>query len=468
MTFLNFFLHSKEKMLLCEATGIDLVIENLYFPSNILNLAWITSPIRINSLTVISDQELIVNEYTLKSITNNLFTDMRSLHLSNILFQYTNNSHFFERFADIIEKLSFQSISNVKFPKILNEIPLRTLKSLDLSNNNFKTELNEYFFTEMYQIQRIVLKQCMIEQFDPNTFTNVLGSIELIDLNENRLKRLPEGFAAALNLDSRLLTIKLSQNPWECSCDEYSSTFKYIKCLEKCTQATDRSDNRKMIVHPTKNKSYQARSVQDSNTIELQCEDLNDSEKTETVSVKRPTHNIQITMQDDKKLIVNAYGPKDGYLLWFNDSLALSMKDDAMISKYIQCSDLSTLELDNVTPGATYIFCVISPNGNDQISPFNCVAYYVNTKVDIDVDTNEVWISEDQKVSAIGLASGLLFVFIWLGAMFGTCMIRKYPNWLDGGKDVIIVDNSNRFDKRSSCAISSAYSIDDNNAIDYG
>lgn len=378
------------------------------------------------------------------------FDQLIELHLSDVNVYGSSDT---DKKNSTLKLLSIHRSENRDLNALIHQFPVKSLEILDLSDNSIPNQLNRFFFVNMSNIHEIHLKNCQIQKFPFDTFLFVYKTIQLIDLTGNNLMKLPTGFSSIFpeQILSNQLTVRFDNNPWMCKCTKENLAAE-LNCLENC-------------------RMFSGRGLNDINdkaddVIELQCEDLSDSSKTELVLLKKQTHNITIEPKGESLLGITVTGPKDAYLIWYNDSFAFNSNNEKNIADYMHCNDRPKFELA-VSQNSTYTFCVLTSNLDDAISPFNCVAYYVNPKSSNSINPELVWITNGQKgmVYAIVITSILLLMIF--GILLGIFLIRKYPHLLKERHSPYLIDNSNRFSKRNSCTSSSVFSVDDNNTMDY-
>lgn len=155
-------------------------------------------------------------------------------------------------------------------------------------------------------------------------------------------------------------------------------------------------------------------------------------------------------------------------LIWFGDTAASATLDHELSADDIGCIMLSQTynEISGLTLDTTYTFCIFE-NASATVSPFDCVAYYLPPKY-VSEEDRPVWISKDDQTAVILIGSGAFVVFLWLGIMLGVWLIRRYPNWLKGAKNLIIVNSEgNSKGNGSGHRPSDQFSVEDNNSIVY-
>lgn len=359
-----------------------------------------------------------------------------------------------QKFNSTLKSLGIHRSGNVNLNTVIHQFPLHVLETLDLSYNPMPNQLNRFFFVNMTNLQKIKLTNCHLEYFPPDTFHFVRSTIKSIDLRANHLTRLSSGFSLTFPQSKiNKLAIELDNNPWLCNCDANRLVSAKLICLENCkVSITGRSGNDQM--EPS------------DDLIELQCEDLSDGGKSETVYLKKQTHNITIEPKSELVLKITVEGPPNAYLIWYNDSFAFNMDNEQNIAEYMHCNDRPNFELP-VSQNSTYTFCVLTSSENDAISPFNCVAYYVNPKSNSTIDPELVWITNSDKGMVFGIVITFILLLMFCGIFLGIFLIRKYPNLLKESNSPYLIDNSNRFSKRNSCTSSSVFSVEDNNNMEY-
>lgn len=382
------------------------------------------------------------------------FDQLSELVLSNVtVINDAENLLCDHKFNSTLKSLSIHHNQNNNINALIHQFPLHVLETLNLSYNSIPNQLNRFFFLNMTNLQTINLSNCQLQFFPSDTFYFVRNTIKAIDLRANHLIRLPSGFSSTFPQPRfNQLTIELDNNPWLCNCDANQFISAKMICLEDCKiSITGRSVREQ---------------TESDELIELQCEDLSDSEKTETVYLKKQTHNITIEPKSELMLSITVEGPPNAYLIWYNDSFAFNMDNDQNIAEYMHCNDRPNFELP-VSQNSTYTFCVLTSSENDQISPFNCVAYYVNPKSNSSIDPELVWITNSDKGKVFGIVITFIVLLMFCGIFLGIFLIRKYPNLLKESSPPYLIDNSNQFSKRNSCTSSSVFSVEDNNTMEY-
>ncbi|XP_055315911.1 uncharacterized protein LOC129575831 [Sitodiplosis mosellana] len=432
------------------ANGLDLKIRDL----SQLPLLDESLPIRKLNIEPETETENDIDiDIDIDTFYQKPFDQLTELHMSNVMVYGTTEANKSNA------KLKLLSIHRDRGNRDLNELihqfPVQSLETLDLSANSLPNQLNRFYFVNMTALREILLIDCQIEQFPFDTFHFVRNTIQLINLTGNRLIKLAPGFLSTIPEPTlNQLTIRLDNNPWMCRCFTASLSQRLL-CLENCRPSIGgRSSN-------GVNKRVEADGV-----VELQCEDLSDSTKTEVVLLKKQTHNITIEPKDELLLRIMVTGPPNAYLIWYNDSFAFNMDNDQRIADYMHCNDRPKFELA-VIENSTYTFCVLTSSESDAISPFNCVAYYVNPKSSNSTDPDLVWFTNGQKGMVYAIVISSILVLMIFGILLGIFLIRKYPHLLKDHQSPYLLDNSNRFSKRSSCTSSSVFSVEDNNTIDY-
>lgn len=183
--------------------------------------------------------------------------------------------------------------------------------------------------------------------------------------------------------------------------------------------------------------------------VDVQCVDYADKQYTETKQIKCRSYNVQITRVSET--VLNVFIEKAGnhdnlVLIWFNDSIVNTVIDYELTTQDINCviADTENISVTNLAQDTTYTFCVFQSN-ELTVSPFDCIGYYLWPMDDDSLQNPEdtVWISNDDKTSAILAACGIFVVCLWFGLLLGVCLIRRYPNWLRGTKNVVIVEGRN-------------------------
>lgn len=194
--------------------------------------------------------------------------------------------------------------------------------------------------------------------------------------------------------------------------------------------------------------------------VDVQCVDYADKLYTETKQIKCRAYNVQITRISETVLNVFIENPENRVnlvLIWFNDSIVNTVIDYELTTHDISCviADTENVKVTNLIEDTTYTFCIFESN-ELTVSPFDCIGYYLWPMGDDNLQNPEdtVWISNDDKTSAILAACGIFIACLWFGLILGVYLIRRYPNWLRGAKNVVVVEGrKNKRSKRRSTSI---------------
>lgn len=408
----------------------------------------------IRKLTIAPESENYIDiDIDIETFYQEPFDQITELHLSNVEVYGTTEA---DKSNGNLKFLGIHRSANRDLNALIHLFPIKSLVTLNLSENSLPTQLNRFFFVNMTNVREILLVNCQIQQLPFDTFHFVRKTIQLIDLSANRLLKIAPGFLSTFSEQNlNQLTIRFDNNPWMCECVNGDLAHQ-ILCLEHC-----RASITKRSAPDDENERPDTDDV-----IELQCEDLSDSTKTEVVLLKKQTHNITIEPKGESLLGITITGPPNAFLIWYKDSFAFNMDSDQSIADYMNCNDRQKFELA-VQQNSTYTFCVLTSSEDDAISPFNCLSYYVNPKSSNSIDPELVWITNGQKGMVYGIVITSILVLMFFGILLGIFLIRKYPHLLKEHQSPYLIDNSNRFSKRSSCTSSSVFSVDDNNTMDY-
>lgn len=195
---------------------------------------------------------------------------------------------------------------------------------------------------------------------------------------------------------------------------------------------------------------------------DITCVDYKDKEWRETITVQYNRYISEISAPKPDTLCVTFENvPSKSVLMWFNDTVTSTVLDYEITVDDISCVPLveNNTCISGLTANVTYTFCVIE-NGLSTVSPFDCAAFFLPPP-EAD-DLNGMWISADNQTPFILIASGVFIIFMWIGIILGVYVIRRYPNWLKGAKNLVIVDSDSNTHRKSDDP-----SIEDNTAIPY-
>lgn len=191
---------------------------------------------------------------------------------------------------------------------------------------------------------------------------------------------------------------------------------------------------------------------------DVQCVDYADKLYTETKTIKCRQYNVKITRLSETTLnvfIEQTPQQNNLVLVWFNDSIVNNVIDYELTTHDIRCviADTANVVVTGLFQDTTYTFCIFQSR-ELTVSPFDCIGYYMWPMEDGNLQHEDdfIWISVDEKALSILAAGGILVGCLWLGLLLGVFLIRRYPSWLRGSKNVVIVEGrkSKKARKRSS------------------
>lgn len=204
--------------------------------------------------------------------------------------------------------------------------------------------------------------------------------------------------------------------------------------------------------------------------VDIECVDYADNSYTESITVQCRQHTIEISVFSPDTLCVKFEQRLPNFvLMWFNDTATSTVHDYEMSADDINCLMLTqeVNYINELTVDTTYTFCIFE-NTSTTVSPFDCVAYYLPpTDYDEGSDSSPVWISKDERTPVILTGAGAFVVLVWLGIVLGVWLIRRYPNWLKGAKNLVIVDSEVKKPNGSLHRRSDEFSVEDNNSVVY-
>ncbi|XP_042305782.1 leucine-rich repeat-containing protein 19 [Sceloporus undulatus] len=125
---------------------------------------------------------------------------------------------------------------------------LSELAILDLSNN-FITTVEQAAFAGLNKLTALYLQNNNIAQIDSNVFT-LLGSLKILNLQKNRLANFD------IKVSLNLISIALSENPWNCSCGLLS-----LQDWLNNTNVTMENENTTVCASPSSLKKYPIKTV---------------------------------------------------------------------------------------------------------------------------------------------------------------------------------------------------------------
>lgn len=281
------------------------------------------------------------------------------------------------------EQKQFSDLANVT-----QKIEWKYLRSLNLSKNSFKQTIRAPIFKGCSGVKQLILSYSEIEAIGVNAFEPMEGGIEILDLSNNRLKRLPSGLLTKLIRPS--VQLYLSNNLWDCSCTadakelqeyEINNPGLIIDCPLICeSPPTERGKAVKNVpmecfssssssTTTTTTTTYEPTEFPDKKLNYLSCPDHTGHQP--DIALETEFQFFKITQEGGEKIIVEMNYP--------DSSLALVYVNDYDYHAGCQYNLKRRMEFKSVNSKAGYLFCLIKKSSYET-SPRNCLPFHFHTE----------------------------------------------------------------------------------------
>lgn len=352
-------------------------------------------------------------------------------------------------------------MAHAKFPK---------LKSIRFNFNRF-SEITRDTFSDLPVIEELDLSHNQIESVHEIAFSRLPSNISIINLANNKLRKLPDQFFTLLNsplqndyvihLYGNSFGRNCESNRLKYSIEKYSIKFygnvSYIlpsfndetqgkTWHEFCLKGATEDIPNKIIINTHVQNQNVSKLVDNykSIDIEVDCNSFNETIPTKNFFLIKPKTNIRIDYKS-----TGTYGLSvanfslDYFIVGFENS-----RTNIGDNNLTQFSCISNTHKNHketvhvkppIKPNHLYRFCVVMRNELEKISPLECVSFFSKTKI-----TAAAWISIDHRTPLIAVYVFFSAATLVFGAYLPFVVAKKYPELfgIKVKKPVIILRNS--------------------------
>lgn len=317
---------------------------------------------------------------------------------------------------------------------------------------NMKNTITNETFVGVPMLTTLDLSSCQIEVIGANSF-DLLKSLLMVRLNDNKLKNLPAGLFDRL-LPNPVLLIDLKANSWRCDCDicyvksclSNSLNFRGDDSVCLVSESNDVCSDDKCFEAPGTNSSIPTQPPLTPDEFEVgrqQCQLDDNSAVVEIIQIQLRSQTLQIQDNEDGSITLRVKNKSfnNTLLVWFDTSdhhfqSTMNSNDfDCRLSQGTNNSLITrSIQLDNLKTNTPYTFCLMENTAKEYVvSPFNCVTYNKRVKGE------EVWLVNDARGLTIGMIILSIILTMICGSVLCFFMMRRNPSWLRGGRNVVFV-----------------------------
>lgn len=454
------------------------------YPENVIPANMLATPIKLIALHVVCTdigtiqrfaflsatmaglESLTLEDATFRQLTKTMLEGLQSL--TTLTFLTSSIGNFDSGAFDVLAKtLSILTLSqadpqtDILQAKLLTGGVQMTALHYAKFKYNMKNTITNETFVGVPMLTTLDLSNCKIESIGVSSFDRLV-SLLMVRLNDNKLKSLPDGLFDRL-LPNQVLLIDMTANDWTCDCN-----ICYVKtCLSNVHNFRGDKDvcllPDPMLASSTlcTNDAYcydappvsgpddtaavstPAPNSQVFEVAHQQCQLDDSSAVVEIVKIRVRTQTLQIqeNLDGSVTLRVQYKSFNNTLLVWFDNfehHLQTTMSADDINCRLSHITNNSfitrSIQLDNLKANTPYTFCLMENTAAEYVvSPFNCVAY---TK---QVVGEQVWMVNNVRAFTIGMVVLCVALIVLFGGILGFILLRRYPSWLRGGRNVVFV-----------------------------
>lgn len=409
-------------------------------------------------------------------LANGVFNGLNSLKSLKMIRSTAKgfDSGLLDSISDTLTNLEIESStksSSVDVAGLTGGRPMTFLKSVRLDLNLMNT-IKANTFTALTNVTSLDLKECTINTIGAGAFDFLNPNIEMLDLSRRStlggIRSVADGVFDRI-ISSEKLEIKLNQNSWDCECE--------LSYLQKCLNTYPSKFSGQMQCHsPESLRTYNvstvvldcggspttppATTVTTTDTpsslttptaISSTTEDPSEfvakechsgesgADHAYNVNIQRPQQTMIVnTLKNGSVSIELEHADDNLVLVWFSNKNPNYVHNRRISDDNLACLALRkrVITMDNFEPNVPYTICLMDKNAA-TVSPFDCVSFTNWSRMD------EVgpWLSENVKLTFVGLNVFGFMLSVIFGVIIGIVAIRKYPALLGEHKRIVRVNS---------------------------
>lgn len=349
----------------------------------------------------------------------------------------------------IIQKLTGSNarmLSNVEYVKI---------------KYNLLNSIDDHSFTAIPNVKELDLSNSNILFIAERSFENFGSKLRLLNLERNRLTKLPVGIFSSLDLSSSVtlspnlqsdeesdetsLTIWLGDNRWDCNCSvELEHLQELLKTNTNFAGEILCTTPDKMVDYPIRDtvlcpafiattattESTTIPIEKDNDVYEKQCLPYNGVGSKTNISIEPEMQRILLNRTSEDVTVMLDKHSEDLILIWFKSE---KLSNDA--TGYYQNSNTSdcfanlsyTIHINDLEQDISYTFCLMNIT-QQSVSPLDCIPYY-NQRTEETLQA--AWLYDSIKPLTISLVVIASIANIMIGVIIGAIFMKftKYETF---------------------------------------
>lgn len=303
--------------------------------------------------------------------------------------------------------------------------PLKQLRTLHLTSNNFGSSIDAETFTGCTSVEYLGLAHSFIQTIGIGSFDHMAETIRFLDLTNNHLQQLPTNFLANFIRLNVHVYVFLGDNLWHCDCDSFELQSLFINVTSLIFPSP-------LVCNTPWFEYGKVITDVDLSLCDLDSESSPDTTRSDDYVTTPETSAPQASFLE--RLNCGKYG--NGYLYLERVYQYFSVKQVEMgkVSVEISFPD-STLSMvvindkedascrydlnrqmtfDNLDPRTAHLFCIVLKTSSTT-SPMNCNPFHF-------VDASSIW--EQDKIIIALVCSIVLSLMV--GSLCGWLLIYRY------------------------------------------
>lgn len=439
-------------------------LQNRNSPSIVIQANWFTATIKVQelqfSLTAVTEMEvdsfranafqsvtkLVVTNTSIDTFKVGLFNGLDSLEILHFKEVSDTTQKIIEN--GVLDVLN-RTLTELKFEELTrssNEIvidgftgsavlsKLRTVKF----TCNLKKSITNKSFVGLEMVKNLDLSFCQIETIGEGSFDAMTTSIEILNLDNNFIKTLPDGLFDIM-LTSNYIAIHLEgNNKWICDCSlepfkinlmKHSSNFiGAVECDSPLEHKGFEVTERDLCVAPTTTLIDTEITTEIPTTPDEFSQECFQQGKIDEVSdivaIKTPSQKFSIVKNENGGTVLQIDGPMENRtLIWFSlNHNVTHFNDDYEINCLIASNTF--IQITNLTQKSisAYTFCLMNSTEN-TISPLDCISYTTQ-------DNNHAlaWFNGSKKGFAITMITITCSSTVLIGMALGYFTLKRSTN----------------------------------------
>lgn len=381
--------------------------------------------------------------------------------------------------SDTLTNLTFESLTKGSSPidvaGLTGGKPMKYLKTVRL-DMTLENTIKANTFTALTNVTTLDLKDCTIDTIRADAFEFLNPNIEILDLSRRStiggIRSVADGVFDSI-ITSEKLEIKLDKNSWDCECGlsylqktlntnptkfsgeiqcfsppslrSYNVSTVVLDCdsVESTTSTSTVSPDTPSSSSSTTPKDISTTTDKDSNEfVEKECTSKSDglTDPIYNVNIQRRQQIMTVDTLNNGSVSIQLEHVDDNLLLvWFSNNNHNFVHTQTISVDSLDCVALRNrlVTMDHFEQNVAHTICLMNKKAT-TVSPFDCVSF---TSRSMDDEVVRVWLTQNLKLSFIGLNVFGFILAVIFGGVIGIVAIRKYPKLLGEHKRIVRVNS---------------------------